>query len=88
MKISWGEGTFRIAEFIKLFGVYITLEAEYWPTLLSEAGDMLTSISHHILGLEQPVDRDDIIGNLVKQDTRVWSYTLTGLNHLQSMLNK
>ena len=49
---------------------------------------MLTSISHHILGLEQPVDRDDIIGDLVKQDIRVWSYTLTGLNHLQSMLNK
>ena len=74
MMISWGEGTFRIAEFIKLFGVNITLEVEYWPTLasgLQEAGDMLTSISHHILGLEQPVDRDDIIGNLVKQDIRV-----------------
>ena len=28
---------------------------------------MLTSISHHILGLEQPVDRDDIIGNLIKK---------------------
>ena len=35
MMISWGEGTFRIAEFIKLFGVNITLEVEYWPTLAS-----------------------------------------------------
>ena len=35
MTISWGEGTFRIAEFIKLFGVNITLEVEDWPTLAS-----------------------------------------------------
>ena len=35
MMISWGEGTFRIAEFTKLFGVNITLEVEYWPTLAS-----------------------------------------------------
>ena len=35
MTISWGEGTFRIAEFIKLFGVNITLEVGDWPTLAS-----------------------------------------------------
>jgi hypothetical protein len=35
MMISWGEGTFRIAEFIKLVRVNITLEVEYWPTLAS-----------------------------------------------------
>ena len=48
-------------------------------------GVVIEVLDHY---MQQPVNRDDIIGNLVKQDMRVWRYTLTGPNHLQSILNK